>query len=200
MQKPKIDLNLAATLASEVEAAMKLNREGHHREARDALVRIKKVVADAGVEAPFLCWCCAVVADALEDGEAALRYATLAVNLDPCCAPYQNSRRIIIERIKNTVVYAPPRSKIVREYFGLLEQIGEVDGHALYALAAHHVVVGDAPAALAVLDKLVLVADYPAIWETKAVVHDQLGEHGLARDCRQRAAQLPAANVPPATA
>jgi Flp pilus assembly protein TadD len=123
------------------------------------------------------------------------------MQLDPISPPFRRSRAIIVARVRRTLLDADARAPIIPEYAALLEEAGEADEHVLFALAVHHAVLGQSRVALAVLDKLVVLApDNGEVWRMKGDVHSQYGEHDLARECRARAARVPVPNMAAAKA
>jgi tetratricopeptide (TPR) repeat protein len=197
----QIDPKIVEQIAADVEQGISLNARGEPRRAREVLLRAKVAAVAAGIESATLMWACAATADYLQDAAAAMKYSAVAVRLDPLSPAFRRSRAIIIERVRRTLIEADPRAAIIPEFVALLAEAGLEDADVLFALAVHHAVLGDAQAALLVLDRLVVLApDNMDVWRMKSDLHARRAEHHLADQCRARAAKVPAVNVPGAEA
>ena len=68
---------------------------------------------------------------------------------------FRRSRKLIVQRVRRTLIDADPRASLIPEYAALLMEAGLEDANVLFAVAVHHAFLDDTQAALAVLDKLI---------------------------------------------
>ena len=200
VEAQKIDSNVIEQIAADVEHAMSLNRQGHPLKARKFLLRAKGAAARAEIQSATLEWACAACSDYLNDASAAMSYSASALRLDPLSPSFRRSRQIIVERLRRTVLDAPPRAVFIPEYAVLLIAAGLEDAEVLFALAAHYAAVGRARDALEVLDKLADKREEAEVLKLRAELHDRLGEHDLARASRERIVDMAEVNMPSAEA
>jgi tetratricopeptide (TPR) repeat protein len=135
-------------------------------------------------------WLASIAADNGGDPEKAYGLVSEALDIDPVCLPFDNSRNIILKHLR-AVLIAPDRNAAdpgIERTYHMLMNAGRADEACHLALTRHYVATGRLDEAFKMADALTEL--FPRLSEAWVIMADlarRKGDDDLARSCDDEA-------------
>jgi tetratricopeptide (TPR) repeat protein len=179
----RLNARTIESLRRKIDSTEELLRQRKFTELRERLLEVRAELRAAGLSSAFVSWRLAIVHDDLGDLAAALAFVNEALHDDPVAEPFNDSKAIIINRIRDALCDEPhpPGEGSADDLYELLASESAADDACHLAMARVLVARGDVGRAVAILDALVLLSPACAdAWTLKASLARSAGDDAAA--------------------